>query len=131
MLSSKQWSILLDQDAIPLVTTEDRNEILLEPTWNSTEEKAAQKRKRKDGYTAVEKAEEEAQRAVKAAAKTAEQDRKRAEKDAEEKAQRAAKAAAKTAERDRKCAEKEAEEEAKRVAKIAAKAAERDAKWTA
>jgi hypothetical protein len=30
-------AILLDQEAIPLVTTEDRNEILLEPTWNSTE----------------------------------------------------------------------------------------------
>jgi hypothetical protein len=101
-------AILLDRDAIPLVTTEDRNEILLEPTWNSAEEKAAQKRKRKDGYTAVEKAEEEAQRAVKAAGKTAKQDHKRAEKDAEEKAQRAAKAAAKTAERDPKRAEKEA-----------------------
>jgi hypothetical protein len=52
--------ILLDQDAIPLVTTEDQNEILLEPTWNSTEGKAARKRKRKDGKTNVEKAEEEA-----------------------------------------------------------------------
>ena len=36
-------AILLDQDTIPLVTTEDRNEILLEPTWNSAEEKAARK----------------------------------------------------------------------------------------
>ncbi len=97
--------ILLDQDAIPPVTTEDRNEILLEPTWNSTEGKAAQKRKRKDGMTAVKKAEDEAQRVAKIAAKIAERDRKRAEK--------------------------EAEEEAQRVAKIAAKAAERDAKWTA
>ena len=49
-------AILLDQDAIPLDTTEDRNEILLEPTWNSTEGKAARKRKRKDGMSAVEKA---------------------------------------------------------------------------
>jgi hypothetical protein len=81
--------ILLDQDAIPLVTTEDQNEILLEPTWNSTEGKAARKRKRKDGKTAVEKAEEEAQRV------------------------------AKIAEHNRKCAEKEAEKEAQRVAKIA------------
>jgi hypothetical protein len=66
-------AILLDQDAIPLVTTEDQNEILLEPTWNSTEEKAARKRKRKNGKTAVEKAEEEAQ----LVAKTAERDRRR------------------------------------------------------
>jgi hypothetical protein len=115
-------AILLDQDAIPLVTTEDRNEILLEPTWNSAEEKAARKRKRKDGKTAVEKAEEEAQRV----AKTAKRDRKRAEKEAEEEAQ----CVAKTAERDRKRAEK-ADEEAQRVAKAAAKAAKRDAKWTA
>jgi hypothetical protein len=41
---AKAVAILLDQEAIPLVTTEDRNEILLEPTWNSTEEKAAQKK---------------------------------------------------------------------------------------
>ena len=34
-------AIIHDQDAIPLVTTEGRNEILLEPTWNSTEERAA------------------------------------------------------------------------------------------
>jgi hypothetical protein len=34
--------ILLDQEAKPLVTTEDRNEILIGPTWNSAEEKAAQ-----------------------------------------------------------------------------------------
>ncbi len=51
-------------------------------------------RKRKDGKTAAEKAEEEAQRA----AKTAKRDRKCAEKEAEEEAQRAAK----TAERDAK-----------------------------
>ncbi len=82
-------AILLDQDAILLVTTEDRNKILLEPTWNSTEEKVARKRKWKDGKTAVEKAEEEAQRV----AKIAERDRKRAEKEAEEEAQRVAKAA--------------------------------------
>jgi uncharacterized membrane protein YdfJ with MMPL/SSD domain len=67
--------ILLDQDAIPLVTTEDQNEILLEPTWNSTEGKAARKQKRKDGKTDVEKAEEEAQRV----AKIAEHNRKCAE----------------------------------------------------
>ena len=79
--------ILLDQDAIPLVTTEDRNEILLKPTWNSTEEKAARKRKRKDGKTAVKKSEEEAKRAAKAAKRG----RKRAEKEAEEEAKRAAK----------------------------------------
>ena len=91
-------AILLDQDAIPLVTTEDRNKILLEPTWNSTEEKAAQKRKRKDGMTAVEKAADEAQRAAKAA----ERDRKRAEKEADDEAQRVTKAA----ERDCKRAEK-------------------------
>jgi len=115
-------AILLDQDAIPLVTTEDQNKILLEPTWNSTEGKAARKQKRKDGMTAVEKAEEEAQRV----AKIAEHDRKRAEKEAEEEAQRVAK----IAERNRKCAEKEVEE-AQRVAKAAAKASERDAKWTA
>jgi hypothetical protein len=131
-------AILLDQDAIPLVTTEDRNEILLEPTWNSTEEKAARKRKRKDGMTAVEKAADEA----KCVAKAAERNRKRAEKVAVDKAQRVAKAAerdrkrvekvavdeakhvAKAAERDRKRAEKEAEDEAQRVAKIA----ERDRK---
>ena len=89
------------------------------PTWNSAEEKAALKRKRKDGKTAAEKAEEEAQRA----AKTAKRDRKCAEKEAEEEAQRAAK----IAKCDRKRAEKEAEEEAQRTAKTA----ERDAKWTA
>jgi hypothetical protein len=82
---AKAVAILLDQDAIPLVTTEDRNEILLEPTWNSAEEKAARKQKRKDGMTAVEKAEEEAQRVTKAA----ERDCKRSEKEAEEEAQRA------------------------------------------
>ncbi len=109
--------ILLDQEAIPLVTTEDRNEILLEPTWNSTEEKAARKKKRKDGKTDVEKAEEEAKRVAKAAAKTAERDRKRAEKVAEEEAKRAAKAAAKTAECDRKRAEKEQEEQARQQKK--------------
>jgi hypothetical protein len=106
---TKAVAILLDQDAIPLDTTEDRNEILLEPTWNSAEEKAARKRKRKDGKTAVEKAEEEAKRVAKAA----DRDRKRAEKEVEEEAQRTAKV-----ERDRKCAEKEAAE--------AAKAAERN-----
>ena len=72
--------------------------------------------------SAVEKAEDEAQRV----AKIAERDRKRAEKEAEDEAQRVAKAA----ERDRKRSEKEAEE-AQRVAKAAAKAAKRDAKWTA
>ncbi len=125
-------SILLDQDAIPLVTTEDRNKILLEPTWNSAEEKAARKQKRKDGKTAVKKAEEEAQHVAKIAkrdwnraekeakeeaqraAKVVERDRKRAEKEAEEEAQ----CVAKTAERDRKRAEKEAEEEAQRAAKV-------------
>jgi hypothetical protein len=81
-------AILLDQDAIPLVTTEDPNEILLEPTWNSTEGKAARKRKRKDGMTTVKKAEEEAQCVV----KIVERDRKRAEKESEEEAQRVAKA---------------------------------------
>jgi hypothetical protein len=60
-------AILLDQDAIPLVTTEDRNEILLEPTWNSTEGKAARKRKGKDGMTAVEKAADKTQRVTKIA----------------------------------------------------------------
>ena len=119
-------AILLDQDAIPLVTTEDRNEILLEPTWNSTEGKAARKRKRKDGMTAVEKAADKTQRVT----KIAERDRKRAEKEAEDEAQRVAKAAAKIADRDRNRAEKEAEE-AQRAAKAAAKASERDAKWTA
>jgi hypothetical protein len=53
-------AILLDRDAIPLVTTEDRNKILLEPTWISAEEKAARKRKRKGGMSAVKKAEDEA-----------------------------------------------------------------------
>ena len=62
--------------------------------------------------TAVEKAEDEAQRVT----KIAERDRKRAEKEAEDEAQRVAK---KIAERDRKRAEKEAEEEAQRVKKIA------------
>ena len=119
-------AILLDQDAIPLVTTEDRNEILLEPTWNSTEGKAARKRKRKDGMTAVEKAADKTQRVT----KIAKRDRKRAEKEAEDEAQRVAKAAAKIADRDRNRAEKEAEE-AQRAAKAAAKASERDAKWTA
>jgi len=39
--------ILLDQEAKPLVTTdtEDRNEILIGPTWNSAEEKAARMRR--------------------------------------------------------------------------------------
>jgi hypothetical protein len=137
-------AILLDQDAIPLATTEDRKEILLEPTWNSTEEKAARKRKRKDGMTAVKKAEEEAQRVAKIAerdckraekeaeeeaqrvVKIADRDRKRAEKEAEEEAQREVK----IADRDRKRAEKE-EEEAQHAARAAAKAAKRDAKWTA
>ena len=81
-------AILLDQDAIPLVTTEDPNEILLEPTWNSTEGKAARKRKRKDGMTTVKKAEEEAQCVV----KIVKRDRKHAEKESEEEAQRVAKA---------------------------------------
>ncbi len=36
---AKTVAILLDQDTIPLVTTEDRNKILLEPTWNSTEKR--------------------------------------------------------------------------------------------
>jgi hypothetical protein len=89
-------AILLDQDAIPLVTTEDRNEILLEPTWNSAEEKAARKRKRKDGMTAVKKEADEARRTTKAA----ERDRKRAEKVVVDEAQRVANAA----ERDHKCA---------------------------
>jgi hypothetical protein len=109
-------AILLDQDAIPLVTTEDRSEILLEPTWNSTEGKAARKQKRKNGMTAIEKAADEAQRMTKAAKR----DQKRAEKEAVDKAQRVTKAA----ERDRKRAEKEAADEAQRVMK----AAERDQK---
>ena len=89
-------AILLDQDAIPLVTTEDRNEILLEPTWNSAEEKAARKRKQKDGMTAVKKEADEARRTTKAA----ERDRKRAEKVVVDEAQRVVNAA----ERDHKCA---------------------------
>jgi len=81
--------------------------------------------------TAVEKAEDEAQRVV----KIAERDRKRAEKEAEDEAQRVAKIAkrdrkraekeadeaqrvTKAAERDRKRAEKEAEDEAQHVAKV-------------
>jgi flagellar biosynthesis GTPase FlhF len=103
-------AILLDQDAIPLVTTEDRNEILPEPTWNSTEEKAARKRKRKDGMTDVEKAEEEAQRVVKAA----DRDRKRAENEAEEEAQRVVKAAAKTAKHEEARKRKEEEDDRKK-----------------
>jgi hypothetical protein len=116
-------AILLDQDAIPLVTTEDRNKILLEPTWNSTEEKAARKRKRKDGMTAVEKEADEARRAT----MTAERDRKRAEKVAADEAQRVAKAA----ERDRKRAEKVAVDEAQRVTKAAERDRKRAERWTA
>jgi hypothetical protein len=116
-------AILLDQDAIPLVTTEDRSEILLEPTWNSTEGKAARKQKRKNGMTAIEKAADEAQRMTKAAKR----DQKRAEKEAVDEAQRVTKAA----ERDRKRAEKEAADEAQRVAKAAERDRKRAEKWTA
>jgi hypothetical protein len=116
-------AILLDQDAIPLVTTEDRSEILLEPTWNSTEGKAARKQKRKNGMTAIEKAADEAQRMTKAAKR----DQKRAEKEAVDEAQRVTKAA----ERDRKRAEKEAADEAQRVMKAAERDQKRAEKWTA
>ena len=74
--------------------------------------------------SAVEKAEDEAQRV----AKIAERDRKRVKKEAEEEAQHVAKAAERAAECDCKRVKKEVEEEAQRAAKAAERAAERDRK---
>jgi flagellar biosynthesis GTPase FlhF len=144
MLSPKQWRFYLTKKQYLWSPQRIETRFYLSQL-GIPQKKAARKRKRKDGMTAVKKAEEEAQRVAKAA----DRNRKHAEKEAEEEAQRGAKIVAKAADRNRKRAEKEAEEEAQRVAKIAeryrkraekaeeeetqraAKAAELDAKWSA